>query len=55
MDPIAQVPLSALHHLQYCPRQCGLVCPEQVCDDNVHSLLGQAVHANAELFALMIW
>ena len=41
-DPI---PLSALQHWQYCPRQCGLIHLEQAFDDNVHTLRGQAVHA----------
>ncbi len=40
-EPIA---LSALQHWQYCPRQCGLIHLEQVFDDNVHTLRGQAVH-----------
>ena len=44
-DPI---PLSALQHWQYCPRQCGLIHLEQVFDDNVHTLRGQAVHARAD-------
>lgn len=41
-DPI---PLSALQHWAYCPRQCGLIHLEQAFDDNVHTLRGQAVHA----------
>lgn len=41
-EPIA---LSALQHWHYCPRQCGLIHLEQVFDDNVHTLRGQAVHA----------
>lgn len=43
-----QVPLSALQHWCYCPRQCGLIHLEQVFDDNVHTLRGQAVHARAD-------
>lgn len=43
-----QVPLSALQHWQYCPRQCGLIHLEQVFDDNVHTLRGQAVHAKVD-------
>jgi CRISPR-associated exonuclease Cas4 len=45
---IEQVPLSALQHWQYCPRQCGLIHLEQVFDDNVHTLRGQAVHAKVD-------
>lgn len=46
LDPI---PLSALQHWCYCPRQCGLIHLEQVFDENVHTLRGQAVHAKADL------
>lgn len=45
LDPI---PLSALQHWQYCPRQCALIHLEQVFDDNVHTLRGQAVHARVD-------
>ncbi len=48
MESIEQVPLSALQHWQYCPRQCGLIHLEQVFDDNIHTLRGQAVHAKAD-------
>ena len=40
-DPI---PLSALQHWCYCPRQCGLIHLEQAFADNVHTARGQAVH-----------
>ena len=43
-----QVPLSALQHWHYCPRQCGLIHLEQAFDDNVHTLRGQAVHAKVD-------
>lgn len=43
-----QVPLSALQHWQYCPRQCGLIHLEQVFDENVHTLRGQAEHAKTD-------
>ena len=45
LDP---VPLSALQHWHYCPRQCGLIHLEQVFDDNVHTLRGQALHARVD-------
>lgn len=48
MVEVEQIPLSALQHWQYCPRQCGLIHLEQVFDDNVHTLRGQAVHAKAD-------
>jgi len=40
-DPI---PISALQHWAYCPRQCGLIHLEQVFEDNLHTARGQAVH-----------
>ena len=40
-DPI---PLSALQHWVYCPRQCGLIHLEQAFEDNLHTARGQAVH-----------
>lgn len=42
------IPLSALQHWHYCPRQCGLIHLEQVFDENVHTLRGQAVHAKVD-------
>lgn len=45
LEPIS---LSALQHWHYCPRQCGLIHLEQVFDDNVHTLRGQAVHGKAD-------
>lgn len=40
-DPI---PLSALQHWAYCPRQCGLIHLEQAFAENIHTARGQAVH-----------
>lgn len=45
LDP---VPLSALQHWHYCPRQCGLIHLEQVFDENIHTLRGQAEHAKTD-------
>ena len=44
-DPL---PLSALQHWAYCPRQCGLIHLEQSFDDNIHTQRGQAVHAQVD-------
>lgn len=44
-DPL---PLSALQHWAYCPRQCGLIHLEQAFDGNVHTLRGNAVHAEVD-------
>ena len=48
MDDVVAISLSALQHWHYCPRQCGLIHLEQVFDDNVHTLRGQAVHARVD-------
>lgn len=44
-DPI---PVSALQHWCYCPRQCGLIHLEQAFEENVHTLRGRAVHAHVD-------
>lgn len=48
MEPEDALPLSALQHWAYCPRQCGLIHLEQAFDDNVHTLRGQAVHKRVD-------
>lgn len=45
MTPEDPIPLSALQHWSYCPRQCGLIHLEQCFEDNIHTARGQAVHA----------
>jgi CRISPR-associated exonuclease Cas4 len=47
-EPLDPIPLSALQHWCYCPRQCGLIHLEQVFDDNVHTLRGNALHARVD-------
>lgn len=44
-DPI---PISALQHWSYCPRQCALIHVEQVFANNVHTARGNAVHAQVD-------
>ncbi len=39
------VPISALQHWSYCPRQCALIHVEQSFSDNLHTARGHAVHA----------
>lgn len=48
MVEVEQIPLSALQHWRYCPRQCGLIHLEQVFDENIYTLRGQAVHAKVD-------
>jgi CRISPR-associated exonuclease Cas4 len=42
------LPLSALQHWSFCPRQCGLIHLEQAFEDNLFTLRGQAVHARVD-------
>lgn len=42
------IPLSALQHWAYCPRQCALIHVEQAFAENVHTLRGQAVHSRVD-------
>ena len=44
MDSPEPIPISALQHWCYCPRQCALIHVEQVFADNLHTQRGQAVH-----------
>ena len=44
MTDLDPVPLAALQHWAYCPRQCGLIHLEQAFEDNLHTARGQAVH-----------
>lgn len=38
------IPISALQHFSYCPRQCALIHLEQAFEENVSTLRGRAVH-----------
>lgn len=44
-DPI---PLSALQHWAYCPRQCALIHLEQVFEENLFTQRGQALHKRVD-------
>ena len=48
MSDVESIPLSALQHWCYCPRQCMLIHAEQAFAENVHTLRGQAVHARVD-------
>ena len=48
MDDTDPLPISALQHWAYCPRQCGLIHLEQAFDDNLHTQRGQAVHSQVD-------
>jgi len=46
-DSIEAVPVSALQHFVYCPRQCALIHVERVFDENLFTLRGRSVHERA--------
>ncbi len=41
------IPISALQHYQYCPRQCALIHLEQIWVENVHTAEGRQLHEKA--------
>ena len=47
MDEKLIVPISAIEHYSYCPRQCGLILLEQVFEDNIYTLRGRFIHERA--------
>ena len=44
-DPI---PISALQHYLYCPRQCALIHIEQTFAENLYTLRGQRIHEKVD-------
>lgn len=48
MDDSRLVPLSALQHYAYCPRQCALIHNEQVWAENFHTAEGQLLHQRVD-------
>lgn len=49
MDADDFIPISALQHYSYCPRQCALIHEEQSFADNHHTARGNAVHRHVDL------
>ena len=43
------VPISALEHFSYCPRQCALIHVEQTFDENVFTVRGRISHERTDL------
>lgn len=46
--PDAAIPLSALQHWCYCPRQCALIHVDQIFEENLYTLRGRAVHRQVD-------
>lgn len=49
LDEDLLVPLSALEHFSYCPRQCALIHVEQTFDENVFTVRGRLSHERTDL------
>ncbi|MCK6390753.1 MAG: CRISPR-associated protein Cas4 [Azonexus sp.] len=47
-DSLDTIPLSALQHWAYCPRQCALIHVEQVFEENIFTQRGQALHKRVD-------
>lgn len=43
-DLVDPIPISALEHYAYCPRQCALIHVEQVWSENLYTMRGHDVH-----------
>ncbi len=45
---LLEVPISAIEHFSYCPRQCALIHIEQVFEENVFTIRGRLAHERIE-------
>ncbi len=43
------IPISALEHFSYCPRQCALIHVEQTFDENVFTVRGHLAHERTDV------
>lgn len=43
-----EVPISALEHYSYCPRQCGLIHVEQTFEENIFTVKGELAHERVD-------
>jgi CRISPR-associated exonuclease Cas4 len=47
-DEWIDVPISALEHFSYCPRQCALIHVEQTFEENLFTIKGQIAHERVD-------
>lgn len=47
-DDTLEVPISALEHYSYCPRQCALIHVEQTFDENLYTIRGKLLHERVD-------
>lgn len=43
------VPISAIEHFSYCPRQCALIHLERVWDESIHTIRGTLAHQRVDI------
>lgn len=43
------IPVSALQHFVYCPRQCALIHLERVWEENLFTARGRRAHATVDV------
>jgi CRISPR-associated exonuclease Cas4 len=48
LDAEIEVPISAIEHYSYCPRQCALIHVEQTFDENQFTIRGQIAHERVD-------
>ncbi len=48
MSPEPVIPISAIEHYEYCPRQCALIHCDGVWTDNVHTVRGKRAHRRVD-------
>ena len=47
-DDVIDVPISALEHYSYCPRQCALIHVEQTYEENLFTIRGSLAHERVD-------
>lgn len=47
-DDTLEVPISALEHYSFCPRQCALIHVEQTFDENLYTIRGKIDHERVD-------
>lgn len=47
-DPDLEVPISAIEHYSYCPRQCALIHVEQTYEENLFTVRGKLAHERVD-------
>lgn len=43
-----ELPISAIEHYSYCPRQCALICVEQTFEENIFTIRGAIAHERVD-------